>query len=152
MTTVYDMEAVTHCLCRALSRDSTVSYSTIPDLPKAACQILDKEFVRSTSTVEKCQTSSDGTRKLLVRLQDGLEVESVIMVYDTASEYLLTHSYLNTSEYSTYAQSSIDKIREIIPPLLPRGKSETVEALSFTPLPTPPLMFSCLDEGGFLPE
>lgn len=38
------------------------------------------------STVIKCKTSADGeTTKLLVALQDGLQVEAVIMTYDTAS-------------------------------------------------------------------
>ena len=35
-----------------------------------------------TSTVATKQISSDGTIKLLVRLQDGLEVEAVVMTYD----------------------------------------------------------------------
>ena len=55
----------------------------MPDLPKAACALLDKEYVRSTSVVEKAQKSSDGsTCKLLVRLQDGMQVEAVVMTYD----------------------------------------------------------------------
>ena len=36
-----------------------------------------------TSAVEQCQTSADGTRKLLIRLQDGLRVEAVLMTYAT---------------------------------------------------------------------
>ena len=44
--------------------------------------LLDKDFVRSTSTVEQQQVSSDGTTtKLLVRLQDGMQVEAVVMTY-----------------------------------------------------------------------
>lgn len=55
----------------------------MPDLPKAACALLDKDYVRSTSVVEKAQKSSDGsTCKLLVRLQDGMQVEAVVMTYD----------------------------------------------------------------------
>ena len=47
-------------------------------------QLLSKDYVRSTSTVQHCQTSSDqSTTKLLIRLQDGQQVESVIMHYDT---------------------------------------------------------------------
>ena len=39
--------------------------------------------MRSTSVVEKAQTSSDGsTCKLLVRLQDGMQVEAVVMTYE----------------------------------------------------------------------
>lgn len=66
-------------------KNPDVELSSIPDLPKAACELLDRDFVRFTSTVEQCQLSSDGTRKLLIRLQDGLKVESVIMVYDTGT-------------------------------------------------------------------
>ena len=79
--------------CRALCQDFQVPYADIPNLPKAASQILERQFVRSTSTVEKCQTSGDGTRKLLVRLQDGLEVESVIMVYETAGRATVNHTH-----------------------------------------------------------
>ena len=39
--------------------------------------------MRSTSAVERAQRSSDGsTVKLLVRLQDGLQVEAVVMTYE----------------------------------------------------------------------
>jgi adenine C2-methylase RlmN of 23S rRNA A2503 and tRNA A37 len=68
----------------------------VPDLPKAACALLDKEYVRSTSVVEKAQKSSDGsTCKLLVRLQDGMQVEAVVMTYDkdgagTCASFLYT--------------------------------------------------------------
>lgn len=59
------------------------TWHDVPDLPKAACVLLDKEYVRSTSVVEKEQKSSDGsTCKLLVRLQDGMQVEAVVMTYD----------------------------------------------------------------------
>ncbi|CAL5227047.1 g9945 [Coccomyxa viridis] len=53
-----------------------------PELPKAAVALLDKDFTLSTSTVEQQQVSSDGTTtKLLVRLQDGMQVEAVVMTY-----------------------------------------------------------------------
>ncbi len=54
----------------------------MPALPKAAQAVLEQRFVRSTSTLEACQRSQDGTTtKLLVRLQDGLQVEAVVMTY-----------------------------------------------------------------------
>jgi adenine C2-methylase RlmN of 23S rRNA A2503 and tRNA A37 len=54
----------------------------VPDLPKTAAALLDRDFVRFTSTVEQAQTSGDGsTTKLLVRLQDGMQVEAVVMTY-----------------------------------------------------------------------
>ena len=72
--------------CRQLARDPYTAWEQIQDLPKAAIQLLERDFVRFTSTVEQCQSSSDGTKKLLVQLQDGLKVESVIMVYDTTGK------------------------------------------------------------------
>jgi len=66
---------------RYLVKNPQTEWSSIPDLPKAAWHVLDRDFVRFTSTVEQCQTSTDGTKKLLIRLQDGLKVEAVIMVY-----------------------------------------------------------------------
>ena len=64
----------------------------MPDLPLKAQALLDSDFACLTSTTESCQTSSDGeTTKLLIRLQDGLQIESVIMYYDT-SGVLSRHS------------------------------------------------------------
>ncbi len=71
---------------RHLAKNPQAEWSSIPDLPKAAWQVLDSGFARFTSTVEQCQTSSDGTKKLLIRLQDGLKVEAVIMVYSLTGE------------------------------------------------------------------
>jgi len=58
----------------------------VVDLPKAAAELIDgdsPQFVRLTSRVATCETSSDGlTTKLKVELQDGLAVETVIMRWD----------------------------------------------------------------------
>lgn len=55
----------------------------MPDLPKAAVAALDAGFAMHTTTLLGAQQSSDGeTTKLLVQLQDGLQVEAVIMEYD----------------------------------------------------------------------
>lgn len=66
-----------------LVRNPDVAWADIPDLPKAASKLLDEKFARSTSRIATAQRSVDGTIKLLVTLQDGLQVESVIMTYDT---------------------------------------------------------------------
>ena len=61
----------------------------MPELSKAALAILDRDFVRSTSKVEQTQVSSDGTTtKLLVQLQDGMQVEAVVMTYIKGSASL----------------------------------------------------------------
>ncbi len=53
--------------------------------------LLDKDFTLSTSTVEQQQVSSDGTTtKLLVRLQDGMQVEAVVMTYTKGGASLLS--------------------------------------------------------------
>ena len=70
--------------CSALLRDPDVQWSDIPDLPKAAAALLESSFTRSTSKVLTCQSSSGAdTTKLLVQLQDGMQVEAVVMHYDT---------------------------------------------------------------------
>ncbi len=96
-------------------------WTDVPDLPKAAVQLLNEGFARFTTRcgasgvphpqapqrtpqhprrprspsclpakrrrVTQCKVSGDGeTTKLLVALQDGQLVESVIMHYDTRSE------------------------------------------------------------------
>jgi hypothetical protein len=59
------------------------SWREVPDLPKAAVAALDAGFALHTTRLLAAQRSSDGeTTKLLVQLQDGLQVESVVMEYD----------------------------------------------------------------------
>ena len=54
----------------------------IPGLPKALYQLVREKFVITTSTLESYKTSEDkSTTKLLIRLQDGALVETVIMRY-----------------------------------------------------------------------
>ncbi|KAK9841759.1 hypothetical protein WJX81_001125 [Elliptochloris bilobata] len=69
-------------LHRHLLRHPGAAWADVPALPKAAQAVLEQRFVRATSSLEACQRSADGTTtKLLVRLQDGLQVEAVIMTY-----------------------------------------------------------------------
>ena len=68
--------------CRHLLRHPDAAWAEVPMLPKAAQAVLEQRFVRATSSLEACQRSADGTTtKLLVRLQDGLQVEAVVMTY-----------------------------------------------------------------------
>eukprot|EP00198_Chlamydomonas_reinhardtii_P000691 XP_001690026.1 predicted protein [Chlamydomonas reinhardtii] len=69
-----------------LIRNPSATWHDVPDMPKAAVALLDKYFVKFTTKVVKCQNSSDGsTTKLLVELQDGMQVEAVVMTYDAPS-------------------------------------------------------------------
>ena len=71
-----------------LRHPSIKSFQEVPELPKAALEVLNEGFVLSSSTVEAVHRSSDGeTTKMVIRLQDGLKVESVIMLYDTRGRY-----------------------------------------------------------------
>jgi hypothetical protein len=68
-----------------LLKNPDVGWSDIPDLPKAACVLLEQQFSRCTSKVLRCQQSTGGdTTKLLIQLQDGMQVEAVLMHYDTS--------------------------------------------------------------------
>jgi adenine C2-methylase RlmN of 23S rRNA A2503 and tRNA A37 len=68
-----------------LLKNPDIAWSDIPDLPKAACALLEQQFSRCTSTVLRCQQSTGGdTTKLLIQLQDGMQVEAVVMHYDTS--------------------------------------------------------------------
>ena len=76
--------------CRHLVRNPNIAWEDVPDLPNAAKQILADRFTHCTSRVVNCQTSaSKDTSKLLLRLQDGMEVEAVIMHYDTSGVRVL---------------------------------------------------------------
>ena len=69
---------------RYLIANVTADFADVPDIPRGALELLQKHYVRTTSSVEKCQTSADKqTTKLLITLQDGLQCEAVIMHYDT---------------------------------------------------------------------
>ncbi|PNW88417.1 hypothetical protein CHLRE_01g028450v5 [Chlamydomonas reinhardtii] len=69
-----------------LIRNPSATWHDVPDMPKAAVALLDKYFVKFTTKVVKCQNSSDGsTTKLLVELQDGMQVEAVVMTYESPS-------------------------------------------------------------------
>eukprot|EP00123_Amoebidium_parasiticum_P008171 comp18623_c0_seq2/m.20215 comp18623_c0_seq2/g.20215 ORF comp18623_c0_seq2/g.20215 comp18623_c0_seq2/m.20215 type:complete len:321 (-) comp18623_c0_seq2:177-1139(-) len=67
---------------RLLIQHGVEDLKEVPDLPKAALELLTTKFATTTSRVVKETTSSDrSTTKLLVELQDGKRVESVIMRY-----------------------------------------------------------------------
>ncbi|KFM24282.1 Dual-specificity RNA methyltransferase RlmN 1 [Auxenochlorella protothecoides] len=67
-------------LYRHLLRHPDASWSDVPDLPRAAVDLLTRDFAAHTTTLVHAQTSGGGdATKLLVRLQDGLQVEAVIM-------------------------------------------------------------------------
>ncbi|GJP68304.1 hypothetical protein CLOP_g25032, partial [Closterium sp. NIES-67] len=61
------------------------SFTDIPKLPQPLYSLLEDSFAACSSEVVDEQTSQDGdTTKLLIRLQDGLTVEAVIMRYDAS--------------------------------------------------------------------
>ncbi|KAL2642086.1 hypothetical protein R1flu_009673 [Riccia fluitans] len=58
----------------------------VPDLPKAAYSLLESHFKSTTSKLKSEHFSSDGTTiKLLIELQNGQAVESVIMRHDASA-------------------------------------------------------------------
>lgn len=53
-------------------------------MPRAAILLLNERFTHLTTSVLQCQTSSNAdTTKLLLKLQNDMQVEAVIMHYDT---------------------------------------------------------------------
>lgn len=73
-------------LYQCLAKNPDVRWKDITFLPKNAVRILEEQFLPLTSTCVKCSSSSDReTYKLLIRLQDGFQVESVLMTYDTST-------------------------------------------------------------------
>jgi len=59
------------------------SWEKIKDFPKEGMKILNENFEFTTSKVLGAQKAEDGTTKLLIELQDGSQIEEVIMFYDT---------------------------------------------------------------------
>jgi sorting nexin-8 len=66
-------------LWREFLRNPDIDFASIPEFPKRIAVLLDDEFARISSSVKTAQTSADGTVKLLIQLQDGHEIESVII-------------------------------------------------------------------------
>ena len=71
--------------CSYLIQHPGSCWQDVAQLPIAAKQVLSSNFKMFTSRVVRKQTSQeDGeTTKLLIELQDGLKIETVIMHYDT---------------------------------------------------------------------
>ena len=70
--------------CSHLLRHPHAHPADTPGLPLAAAAAVRSGFTRRTSALAAARASADGgATKLLLRLHDGLEVESVIMTYDS---------------------------------------------------------------------
>jgi sorting nexin-8 len=73
------------------------------DLPKAMAELIPRHFRVLTSEVLSQQTSGDGTTtKLVVRLQDGHEVESVIMRHSAQRSTLCVSSQVGCQMGCTF--------------------------------------------------
>ncbi|KAI8925386.1 hypothetical protein BC831DRAFT_461363, partial [Entophlyctis helioformis] len=69
-------------LWRYFVQQGASTYADVPGLPKQALAVLQAEFTPLTSRVVSRTDAADGsTTKLLVELQDGQRIESVIMRY-----------------------------------------------------------------------
>ncbi|TDH68833.1 hypothetical protein CCR75_009792 [Bremia lactucae] len=64
---------------RYLAQNSDALFSDIPAIPKTLRVELSEHFAPFTTSVIEEQRSTDGTVKLLLKLQDGHEIEAVIM-------------------------------------------------------------------------
>ncbi|KAJ3317820.1 sorting nexin, partial [Blyttiomyces sp. JEL0837] len=67
---------------RHLIQNNVTSFDDIPTIPVAAKNLLNKEFVLTTSkVVQRSDAKDNSTSKLLIELQDGQRIETVIMRY-----------------------------------------------------------------------
>ncbi|HXF41927.1 MAG TPA: 23S rRNA (adenine(2503)-C(2))-methyltransferase RlmN [Blastocatellia bacterium] len=66
-------------LFQAIHRRRMTSFDRITDLPKTLRRILDQHAAITFTEIENVFLSSDGTRRFLLKLGDGSEVESVFM-------------------------------------------------------------------------
>lgn len=91
-----------------LLKNPDVAWSDIPDLPKAAAALLEQQFSRCTSTVLRCQQSTGGdTTKLLIQLQDGMQVEAVVMHYDTSGALAAAAATATMVDSSSYRMARV---------------------------------------------
>ena len=66
-------------LFSSMHRRRMTTFDAMTDLPKTLRHILDEHSVVTRTSVESVFISSDGTRRFLLKLGDGREVESVFM-------------------------------------------------------------------------
>jgi sorting nexin-8 len=67
---------------REMIQNQIVNVRDIPELPKALYALVEEKFALTTARLVKEETSQDNTTtKLLIELQDGARVETVIMRY-----------------------------------------------------------------------
>jgi sorting nexin-8 len=67
---------------RQVIQHGVTDVTTLPSVPKKAFEVIKREFVLSTSKVVSEKQAKDGsTTKLLIELQDGQQIETVIMRY-----------------------------------------------------------------------
>jgi len=72
--------------------ETSATFDNCPDLPKDLKHLLNENFVPYCTKVEKVYNSSDQTTtKLLIRLEDGNLIETVIMRYDRKNSQALSH-------------------------------------------------------------
>ncbi|KAE9357843.1 hypothetical protein PR003_g1582 [Phytophthora rubi] len=64
---------------RHLAQHPEASFQDVPGIPKTLRALLSEHFSHFTTCVTTEQRSADGTVKLLLKLQDGHEIEAVIM-------------------------------------------------------------------------
>jgi adenine C2-methylase RlmN of 23S rRNA A2503 and tRNA A37 len=78
-----------HCplVWKHLTRNPGLPIDSVPNIPALAKEILRDKFTITTSRLVSSTTSRNGsTTKLLIELQDGHRVESVIIRYDKDSD------------------------------------------------------------------
>jgi 23S rRNA (adenine2503-C2)-methyltransferase len=66
-------------LFSAMHRRRMITFDAMTDLPKTLRHILSEHAVVTRTSVESVFISSDGTRRFLLKLGDGCEVEAVFM-------------------------------------------------------------------------
>jgi adenine C2-methylase RlmN of 23S rRNA A2503 and tRNA A37 len=64
---------------RHLAQNPTHTFRQIPQIPPSLYDLLEEHFAHFTIKLVQKQQSKDGTIKLLLQLQDGHEIEAVIM-------------------------------------------------------------------------
>ena len=104
--------AAKHCraILHAAVRDAEagldavdLSESRVPGIPKFARDQIPERFALITTTIADCQTSKDGsTTKMVVELQDGHRVESVVMRHDKGRVTLCVSSQVGCKMGCTF--------------------------------------------------
>jgi len=94
---------------------SVYDFDAMTDIAKRFREVLKEQFVLSLPKVFRRQDSADGTIKLLLEMEDGAKVETVLMRYDYGNVVCVSSEVGCSMGCAFCASGLIKKTRDLLP-------------------------------------